>query len=308
MTATGKTGGGGPGALEILATGPLATLQDLGRPGLAHIGVGRSGAADRRSLTLANRLLANPGDAACVEVTLGGLAVRARRDLLVALTGAPCPVTVQGRPAALNSPLPLPAGAELRLGLPASGLRTYLAVRGGLTPPPVLGSRATDLLSGVGPAPLTPGTWLPVGAAPATFPCVDLAPVAAPPEGELTLRVRRGPRADWFTEAALTALLTSAWRVTADSDRVGMRLEGPPLERARTEELPSEGMVPGALQVPPSGQPTLFLADHPVTGGYPVIAVVAREDVDRAAQARPGQALRLTDGRTPAAGRRSGTA
>ncbi|MEV0847408.1 biotin-dependent carboxyltransferase family protein [Streptomyces sp. NPDC049954] len=301
MTATHEAGAG---ALEILATGPLATLQDLGRPGLAHIGVGRSGAADRRSLTLANRLLANPQDAACVEITLGGLAVRARRDLLVALTGAPCPVTVQGRPAALNCPLPLPAGAELRLGLPASGLRTYLAVRGGLTPPPVLGSRATDLLSGVGPAPLAPGTWLPVGAAPAAFPCVDLAPVAAPAEGELTLRVRRGPRADWFTDAALTALLTGAWRVSADSDRVGMRLEdGPALARVGTEELPSEGMVPGALQVPPSGQPTLFLADHPVTGGYPVIAVVTREDVDRAAQARPGQSLRFTDGRTPAAGR-----
>ncbi|MFE9249732.1 biotin-dependent carboxyltransferase family protein [Streptomyces sp. NPDC007088] len=302
MTVTPAAGADGPAALEILATGPLATLQDLGRPGLAHIGVGRSGAADRGSLTLANRLLANPRDAACVETTLGGLAVRARRDLLVALTGAPCPVTVQGRAAALNCPIPLPAGAELRLGLPASGLRTYLAVRGGLTPPPVLGSRSTDVLSGVGPAPLTPGTRLPVGAAPAAFPCVDLAPVAVPAGGELTLRVRRGPRADWFTDAALTALLSDAWQVTADSDRVGMRLSGPSLARARTGELPSEGMVPGALQVPPSGQPTLFLADHPVTGGYPVIAVVTREDVNRAAQARPGQPLRFTDGRRPAVG------
>lgn len=290
-------------ALEILAPGPLATLQDLGRPGLAPVGVGRSGAADRRSATLANRLVANPEGAACVEATYGGLAVRARRPLLVAVTGAPCPLTVDGRPAPANAPVHLDTGAELRLGVPHSGLRTYLAVRGGIAVPAVLGSRSTDLLSGLGPAPLSAGTVLPVGPPPTAFPCVDLAPVppvAPPQDRELTLRVVPGPRADWFTEGALAALLTCPYLVGAASDRVGMRLEGPVLDRAVDAELPSEGMVPGALQVPPSGQPTLFLADHPVTGGYPVIAVVVRADVDRAAQARPGQPLRFT---TAGAGR-----
>ncbi|WP_431037811.1 biotin-dependent carboxyltransferase family protein [Streptomyces sp. P6-2-1] len=281
-------------ALDVLATGPFATLQDLGRPGLAHIGVGRSGAADRASFALANRLLANPEDAAGIEATLGGLAVRALRPLLVAATGAPCPVTVDDTPVAFNAPVEVPAGAVLRLGRPTSGLRTYLAVRGGLAVRPVLGSRATDVLSGLGPDPLSPGTALPVGPPPAAHPQVDLAPVPDPPAGELTLQVVPGPRAGWFTREALAALLESVWEVGAQSDRVGMRLSGPELERAAdTGELPSEGMVAGALQVPPSGRPVLFLADHPVTGGYPVIAVVTRADVDRAAQARPGQRLRF---------------
>ncbi|WP_019544226.1 biotin-dependent carboxyltransferase family protein [Streptomyces sulphureus] len=281
-------------ALEVVSTGPLATLQDLGRPGLAHIGVGASGAADRGALRLANRLVANPESAAAIEATLGGLAVRAVREVVVAVTGAPCPVTVDGVAAAPHSVVRVPAGAELRLGVPQSGLRSYLAVRGGLTVDPVLGSRATDVLAGLGPDPLTAGTHLPVGPPPERFPCIDLAPVEAPVSGELTLRVVPGPRAEWFTQAALDALLSSAYEVTSESNRVGMRLDGPLLERVRAEELPSEGMVAGALQVPPSGQPTLFLADHPVTGGYPVIAVVASRDVDRAAQARPGQRVRFT--------------
>ncbi|GAA4858812.1 5-oxoprolinase subunit C family protein [Saccharopolyspora rosea] len=280
-------------ALEVLATGPLATVQDLGRPGLADIGVGRSGAADRGSLRLANRLVGNDEGAAAVEVTLGGLAVRAGADLVVAVTGAPCPVTVAGRGAAANAVLRLPAGAELRLGAPARGLRSYLAVRGGVAVEPVLGSRATDVLAGLGPDPLEPGAVLPVGPAPARFPQVDAAPVAALPADELVLRVAPGPRHDWFTADALTTLLGEAYEVTAQSNRIGMRLDGPALPRARTEELPSEGMVPGALQVPPSARPTLFLADHPVTGGYPVIAVVTAADVDRAAQARPGQRVRF---------------
>ncbi|MFD4754640.1 biotin-dependent carboxyltransferase family protein [Streptomyces sp. NPDC058426] len=281
-------------ALDVLATGPFATLQDLGRPGLAHIGVGRSGAADRASFALANRLLANPEDAAGIEATLGGLAVRALRPLLVAVTGAPCPVSVDDTPVAFNAPVEVPTGAVLRLGRPTSGLRTYLAVRGGLAVRPVLGSRATDVLSGLGPDPLSPGTALPVGPPPAAHPRVDLAPVPDPPAGELTLQIVPGPRADWFTPAALATLLESEWEVSAQSDRVGMRLTGPELERVPDKgELPSEGMVAGALQVPPSGRPVLFLADHPVTGGYPVIAVVTRADVDRAAQARPGQRLRF---------------
>ncbi|TDD48400.1 5-oxoprolinase subunit C family protein [Saccharopolyspora elongata] len=279
--------------LEILATGPLATIQDLGRPGLAGIGVGRSGAADAGSFRLANRLVGNDEGAAAIEVTFGGLAVRATRDLTAAVTGAPCPITVDGRAAAVNSVLRIPAGVELRMGVPGCGLRSYLAVRGGVAVPPVLGSRATDVLAGVGPEPLAGGAVLPVGPPPARFPQVDVAPVAVCPADEIVLSVAPGPRHDWFVDDALATLVSKPYEVTADSNRIGMRLDGPALDRSRTEELPSEGMVAGALQVPPSARPTLFLADHPVTGGYPVIAVVAAADLDAAAQARPGQRIRF---------------
>ncbi|WP_374454513.1 biotin-dependent carboxyltransferase family protein [Nocardioides sp.] len=280
-------------ALDVVATGPLATVQDLGRPGLAALGVGRSGAADTDSMALANRLVGNAPGTSCVEVTFGGLEVRAHGGLTVALAGAPCPMAVDGREVAPYAVVWVPDGATLRLGTPTSGLRSYLAVRGGIDVTPVLDSRSTDTLSGVGPPPLEPGRRLRVGRARRPLPGVDLAPVRVPDSGDVWLRVARGPRDDWFTEAAYDALLGSPYEVTAESNRVGMRLAGPALERARDDELPSEGMVPGALQVPPSGQPTLFLADHPVTGGYPVIAVVVRADLGLAAQARPGQHIRF---------------
>jgi biotin-dependent carboxylase-like uncharacterized protein len=283
--------------LEVVETGPLATVQDLGRPGLAGIGVGTSGAADRASFRLANRLVGNPEGAAGVEVTLGGFAAVARRDLTVAVTGAPCPVTVGRRGGAVNTVLRVRAGELLRLGPAARGLRSYVAVRGGLAVDPVLGSAATDVLSGVGPAPLEPGRVLAVGVPTLPMPGVDLAPVAPLPADEVTLRVVPGPRADWFIEPALPTLLAAPYEVTSRSNRIGLRLDGPELPRARESELPSEGMVPGALQVPPTGRPTLFLADHPVTGGYPVIAVVVSTDVDKAAQARPGMRLRFETAR-----------
>jgi biotin-dependent carboxylase-like uncharacterized protein len=281
-------------ALEVLETGPLATVQDLGRPGLASLGVGQSGAADVESLRLANRLVGNDEGAAGVEATLGGLTLRARGGSYVALTGAPCPMTVDGRQAAPYSLVWLPDGAVLRVGAPTAGLRSYLAVRGGLDLPLVIESRSTDTLAGLGPAPLSPGDRLPVGDPPGAHPAVDLAPVRRPGTGEVRLRVLPGPRADWFTRAAHHALVSDTYEVTAESNRIGMRLLGAPLSRTRDDELPSEGMVRGALQVPPSGQPTLFLADHPVTGGYPVIAVVVAADIGLAAQARPGQHLRFT--------------
>ena len=272
--------------LTVLATGPLTTVQDAGRPGQGALGVGRSGACDRAAAALANRLVGNHPDAAVLEVTLGGLALRADADLVVATTGARCS-------GAHNAPTALPAGRELRLGLPDTGLRTYVAVRGGVAVEPVLGSRSTDLLSGLGPAPLTVGTVLPVGTAAGPMPGVDLAPVADPPGGEVTVRVLPGPRADWFAEEAVRALTGTPWTVTDESNRIGLRLSGLVLERTRSGELASEGMVRGALQVPPSGQPVLFLADAPVTGGYPVIGYVDDADVDRCGQLRPGQTLRF---------------
>jgi biotin-dependent carboxylase-like uncharacterized protein len=282
--------------LTVLAPGPRATVQDRGRAGWASIGVPRSGAADRAAHDLANRLVGNLPEAATVEVTAGGLRIRAERTVLVAVTGAPAPLDVDGRPAGVNAPLTLPAGATLALGMPARGLRSYLAVRGGVDLPPVLGSRSSDTLSGLGPSPLAAGDRLPVGSLAGEQPLVDVAPVAPLPDRPV-LRVLPGPRRDWLQASAWGELTSREWAVSADSDRVGLRLTGPRLLRARTDELPSEGLVAGAVQVPPDGGPVLFLADHPVTGGYPVLAVVVTADLPLAAQLRPGDGVRFRPAR-----------
>lgn len=280
-------------SVTVLATGPLCTVQDSGRPGLAATGVGRSGACDRASYRLANRLVGNAADAAVLEVTFGGLHLRADSDVVVVTTGARC-----ADAAAHNSPLVLLAGDELTLGAPVSGLRTYVALRGGVDVPPVLGSRSTDLLSGLGPAPVGAGEVLPLGDPDRAMPGVDVAPVAEPARDDVVVSVSGGPRWDWFTHATREALLTTAYTMTSDSNRIGLRLRGLPMHRSRPGELPSEGIVRGALQVPVSGQPVLFLADHPVTGGYPIIAYVDDGDVDRCAQLRPGQSLSFKLART----------
>jgi biotin-dependent carboxylase-like uncharacterized protein len=274
--------------VTVLATGSLTTVQDAGRPGQAALGIGRSGACDRRSFRLANRLVGNTEEAAVLEVTFGGLRLRADHHVLVVTTGARC----EG-PWPHNAPAILRAGRELELGAPASGLRTYVAFRGGLATEVVIGSRATDMLSGLGPAPVAVGDALPVGVAELPAPGVDVAAVADPDAGDVTVRVAPGPRRDWFGDDAWASLVTRPYTVTSDSNRVGLRLDGEPLERARTDELPSEGMVRGALQIPPSGKPVLFLADHPATGGYPVIGYVVDDDVDRCGQLRPGQSVHL---------------
>lgn len=280
-------------AIEILATGPLATTQDDGRPGMGSQGVSVSGAADRRSFQLANRLVGNEEHAAVIEITLGGFQTRAHHDMLIAITGAPCPVTIDGKPIPVNAAHRLSAGSVLRTGLCQRGLRSYLSVRGGIAVPPVLASRARDTLANIGPPPLRPGTIVPIGTPPTHVPPIDFAPVHTMQTDDITLTVTPGPRHDWFTKHALHTLLSEAYTVTSESNRIGMRLAGPELLRTRADELPSEGTVPGSLQVPPIGRPTLFLTDHPVTGGYPVIAVVLSSELDKAAQARPGQRLRF---------------
>lgn len=279
--------------IEIVRPGPLATVQDLGRPGHAHLGVPRSGAADERALRLANRLVGNPEGAAGVELTLGGAALRFHARAWIAVTGAPVPFRIDGRPHGMNAPCYVPAGACVEFGTPSAGLRSYLAVRGGVAVDEVLGSRSTDLLSGLGPAPLAPGARLPVGPADGHADIhVDVAPGLVLPDVPV-LRVLPGPRDDWFTEDALATLASTPYEVTADSNRVGVRLGGAPLPRARDGELGSEGMVTGAIQVPPSGLPIIFLTDHPTTGGYPVVGVLVSDDVPLAAQLRPGQRLRF---------------
>ncbi|MBA9044652.1 MULTISPECIES: 5-oxoprolinase subunit C family protein [Streptomyces] len=279
-------------ALVVVRPGMLTTVQDLGRPGYAHLGVPRSGALDPPAAALVNRLAGNGPDAAVLETTLDGCALRPRSTMTVAVGGAPCPVTVGGRPAAWGAPVVVPAGELLEVGAVSAGVRGYVAVRGGIAVEPVLGSRATDLLSGLGPAPLAEGTVLPLGR-PAGAPArVDTAPQPGPP-AELVLRVAPGPRADWFTARGRDDLTARAYRVSPASNRIGLRTEGPALERAREGELPSEGMVLGAVQVPPDGRPVVFLADHPTTGGYPVIAVVHPPDLPAAAQAPPGTPVRF---------------
>ena len=278
--------------IEIVDPGPLATVQDLGRRGYAHLGVGRSGAADRPSHTLANRLVGNAEGAATVETTFGGLRLRAEDDVLLAVTGATSPVLLGGAPQALNAPLRLTPGVELVLGAPERGLRNYLAVRGGLAVAPVLGSRSTDLLSGIGPAPLRAGDRLPVGRDTVGDPLVDQAPVT-PPDTAPTLRVLPGPRRDRFDAATWTSLLGTTWTTSPDSNRIAVRLGGPALGGAVEADPRSAPLVPGAVQVPSGARPLVFLADHPVTGGYPVLAVVVEADLPAAAQLRPGQPVRF---------------
>lgn len=280
--------------IELVAVGSLVTVQDLGRPGHLAWGLSRSGAADRGSLRLANRLLGNAEGDAALELTMGGVRLRCDEPLLVALTGAPCELRVDGVPHPPNAPVHLAAGAELRVGTPSAGLRSYLAVRGGLDVPLTLGSASRDLLSEVGPSTLAPGDRLAVRRPRGPLPGVDLAPVPPPPgpDEPATLRFADGPRAGWCLDTR-RGLSRTAYLVSSDSNRVAVRLVGRPLRRVRHEELPPEGLLPGAVQVPPDGQPIVFLADAPATGGYPVVAVLEEAEVDKAAQLRPGQQVRL---------------
>lgn len=280
-------------ALTIRAVGAQALLEDGGRRGLAHLGVGRSGAADSASFTLANRLVGNQPDAACVEATLGQLSVTTDETVLVAVTGAPVELSRGGTGCAMNAPFYLRAGETLTMGWPSAGLRTYLAVRGGLRGATVLGSVSWDTMAQLGTPPLSPGDVVEVGDAVAAVPVTDQAPMAPMTNAPIELPLLLGPRDDWFSAEAIAQLSTGTFTVTPDSDRVGARLAGPPLPRTRRGELASEPMLLGALQVPTEGRPTLFLADHPVTGGYPVIGVVPARAVPLAAQARPGQVIRF---------------
>ncbi|MEU2872486.1 biotin-dependent carboxyltransferase family protein [Streptomyces olivoreticuli] len=281
------------GALTVVRAGALTTVQDLGRPGHAHLGVGLSGALDRPAHRLANRLVGNPAPCATLETTVNGCAVRVGRAVTAAVTGTPCAVRVDGRPVAWGAAVRVPAGAVLDVGAAVGGVRAYVAFGGGVAVPPVLGSRSRDLLSGLGPDPLTDGARLPLGAPCGPSEGADAVPWAGPPARGLVLPVVLGPREDWFTAEALRVLAGGGHRVSPASNRIGLRTEGPALARARDGELPSEGMVLGAVQVPPDGRPVVFLADHPTTGGYPVIGVVPEPSLAAAAQAAPGTPVRF---------------
>ena len=298
--------------LKIVSPGAQSLIEDLGRRGYGPLGVSAAGALDRASLRRANRLVGNASTSAAIESVGGGLTVEAVGDQVIAVTGAPAQLTVQspswagseeydGGPEAgatrtvpMAAPFALLDGEVLTLGAPESGFRSYLAVRGGIDAPAVLGSRSTDTMSGIGPAPLAPKQTLAVGreTVSAAVGSPELQP-EFPGPGVTVLDVVPGPRADWFDRSALESLVSQDWVVTPQSNRVGMRLDGTPLERNREGELPSEGTMAGALQIPPAGLPVLFLADHPITGGYPVIGVVRDEHLDLAAQVPIGGRIRF---------------
>ncbi|GAB4008024.1 5-oxoprolinase subunit C family protein [Nocardioides ultimimeridianus] len=275
--------------LLVRAVGGPVLVQDAGRPGHAAIGVGASGAADRAAYELGNRLLGNEPGAAALEVVLGGLELEVTATTWIVVTGAPVTLRIDGRTEPSGVVLPVRPGERLRLGVPPTGLRSYLAVRGGLDVPRILGSAARDTLAGLGPAPVSGNERLRVGTAVAGDILTEGFPTpehAADP----ILRVVPGPRAGWVTDPDL--LTRTRWTVGAASDRVGLRLSGAAFAPADPgRQLPSEGATRGAIQVPPSGEPIVFGPDHPVTGGYPVIGVVVQKDTDRLAQLRPGETV-----------------
>ena len=257
-------------AVHVLAHGVVTSVRDGGRRGMAHLGRGRGGAVDLDALHTGNRLVGNPPDAAAVE-TSGGLVIRPGCAVLVAVTGSQADLdVVDGPPLGWGVPTALPAGCTVRVGRLRGGARLYLAVRGGVADHG--DTLALDVLTAVGEPSLAP---------------------AVPRPLDRVVRLWPGPRLDWFDDAAWAALVSATWTVGADSDRSGARLDGPPIGRRVTAELASEGLVEGAVQVPPDGRPIVMLADHPVTGGYPVIAVVERADREVIAQAPPGATVRF---------------
>lgn len=293
----GSTAPAGPNlpALRVEDPGLLSLVQDRGRGGHGDMGVTGSGAADRASAYAANEAVGNAPGAALIE-NIGGLEVAALIDATVAVTGALAQVRINGREVPLGGARLLPAGGTLSIGPARAGQRSYLAVRGGIAAGRVLGSSSTDVLSGLGPEPVQARDTLRVhpphglGAARAA----GANPLRVSADAVTVLRCVAGPRDAWFREG-VAALTGREWTVTPRSNRVGLRLDGAPLERERDGELPSEGVVAGCVQVPPQGTPVVFLRDHPVTGGYPVIATVIPEDLDVAAQLPAGSRVRFEE-------------
>lgn len=284
--------------LLVRETGLQSLVEDLGRPGRAAIGVTRSGAADRGALRQANRLVGNDAGVAGIENAGGGMELVAAGAQVLAVTGADAPLVVESpdgrwRTVERGRPFALDDGDLLEIGPATAGLRVVIAVRGGIDVPPVLGSRSTDTLAHLGPAPIAAGDVLPVGRAPRTV-VAEPEAVAAVPDGSspTVLDVLPGPDAEVFPDGAWAHLFDEQWEVTPNSDRVGVRLAGQPLARA-DGEVQSQALVPGAIQIPPSGEPVVFVVDHPTTGGYPVLAVVAEHHLDLLAQLPLGSPVRF---------------
>lgn len=300
MPATTSVAPAGPAAgLRVLAAAFPILVQDAGRPGQASDGISASGAMDLPSLRRANRRAGNPPDTPALEITLGPARLAVDSPATLVLDGAAERAEIESGgarlPVDVTRPFALDPGDVLVIAPPQRGMRSYLAIRGGFDAPRLLGSASRDTLAEIGPDPLGPGVA--IGFARASAFAVDPDPAPLPafpaPGGVVVLPVTMGPRSDWFPQAALDLLLAQEWEVTPQSSRVGIRLSGQPLLRDDARELPSEGTERGAIQVPHSGQPVLFLADHPLTGGYPVIANVAAHHLDLAGQIPIGAKVRF---------------
>ena len=282
--------------IQVLVPGLLTTVQDLGRSGLGAFGVPVGGAADAHALRLGNLLLGNEEGAAALEATLVGPELLFEATAVVVLAGAPFGAQLDGAPLPPWEAVSVPAGGRLAVGRAFSGARGYVCVRGGLDVPSVLGSRATDVATGFGGLdgrPLRAGDRLSVGAARGEPRGKRVDAAAARWSGpRRRLRVTPGPQDDWFGEDALAAFASRSFRVSASSSRTGVRLEGEPLA-APSRSLVTEGVVAGAVQVPPAGLPIVLLVEHPSTGGYPKIGSVISADLSALAQLRPGEDVRV---------------
>ncbi|MET3417743.1 biotin-dependent carboxylase-like uncharacterized protein [Variovorax paradoxus] len=284
--------------------GMLASVQDLGRHGHRQVGICPGGALDVLALTLANRLVGNADGAAGLEITMGGCEIRFETATRIALAGDDFSARLDGRPIWPCWSVPVAAGQTLKLaganalapGAKKAGLRSWLAVAGGVDVPPVLGSRSTDLKAGFGGhhgRALRKGDRLALGAT--ALDADRLArrafglrgPEWGPEQSDsaIALRVLPGPEFDQFTAASHALLWSERWRITAQSNRMGSRLAGAELKRKRSIDMLSSGVIPGTIQVPPSGQPIILMGDAQTTGGYPRIGVVIRADLWKLAQA-----------------------
>jgi biotin-dependent carboxylase-like uncharacterized protein len=279
--------------IELLRAGPLTTVQDLGRHGWRDRGLSLCGALDDCALPWGNLLVGNAADAAGLEFTLGPATLRFHSDAAIALTGTDAEASLDGRPLRPWWRMTVRAGQTIKLAAPRERMRSYLAIGGGLALAPALGSRSTDLKAGFGGF---EGRALRDGDRLALNPAGPLPsrPIGIrPPAWDARLRVLPGPEHEDFSPEARRAFWDAEWRITPQSNRMGYRLEGPALVRERGEELASHGVLPGVVQVPPSGQPIVLLADAQTTGGYPKIGVVIRADLWKLAQARLGGTLRF---------------
>ena len=297
-------------SVQVLAAGLCTTVQDRGREGSRHLGVGRAGALDAHACALANLLVGNPVDAPVLEITLAGPRLRFGRAARIALCGASIEASAGGTALPGWRPLLLPAGTELRLGACRQGARAYLAVDGGFAVASVLGSASTDLRGGFGGLAgraLVAGDVLPLGAARApVVEALRIAPWWIDPAPELDFAtpavIRVLPGSDATAPAA--ALCGREWRVAPASDRQGLRLDGASLAVADARERVSEPVAPGTVQLPPDGRPIVLLADAQTHGGYPRIGHAIAADWPRLAQLRPGDVVRF-EACTPAQARRA---
>lgn len=274
--------------IEVVRPGMLDLVMDPGRPGYRSQGVPEGGAADATALLLANRLVGNQERAAGLEILMRGPRLRFPQGARLALAGAPMPARLDGASAPWGQTLDVAPGGELELGTAEKGLRAYLAVAGGIDVPPVMGSRSTFLPSGFGGwrgRALAAGDLLPLGPAPPAR--AGRLTVSRP---QAALRLVPGPQLGGFDDVSIKALVSAGFAVSADSSRLGLRLVGPVLNHWGGG-LASQGVLPGAIQVPPHGQPIILGWDGPVTGGYPVIAGVIAADLPRLGQVRPGDVL-----------------